>query len=526
VAGFRVTADGHVATAPLDTQGSNLSLHYVQRDGAQDFRAFHHFAWRYLQITAPGAAIGPTTLAAIAEHTDVPLAAAATFDSSNDMLDAVFDLMQHSALHSAAYQFVDTPTREKGQFLADAINISYATMAGFLERDLTQQALVEFANSQARYWPDGRVNAVYPNGDGRRDIPDFTEMYPGWVARYFQTTGDRTLLAQLYPVLENIAEYVWSYRNLATGLITDLAGGGGAYLYGIIDWPASGRFGYDMATSARTTVNVLAVDVMRSTALAAAALERPADAEAYRERAGQLALAINTRLRRADGLYVDGLDANQAQSPHVSQHANSYPVAFDVAPREDHASLAAYVASLGMQQGPMTAHRLLQSLSLADRVDDVITRLTDSSGLGWGNVLANGGTFTWESWVPAGTESYSHGWGAQALVDFTETLLGVQLTSPGAASIAIVVPRTALEWARGSVPTERGPVGVDWRHTASEGLSLTVDVPVNVRAVVSLPVDGSSTSAASGAGAPTALGVSGGRALYEVGSGRSEFSVQ
>ena len=34
---------------------------------------------------------------------------------------------------------------------------------------------------RARYWPDGRVNAVYPNGDGRRDIPDATETYVEWV---------------------------------------------------------------------------------------------------------------------------------------------------------------------------------------------------------------------------------------------------------------------------------------------------------------------------------------------------------
>ena len=37
---------------------------------------------------------------------------------------------------------------------------------------------------------DGRLNAVYPNGDGRRDIPDFTEVYPGWVWRYYENTGD------------------------------------------------------------------------------------------------------------------------------------------------------------------------------------------------------------------------------------------------------------------------------------------------------------------------------------------------
>jgi alpha-L-rhamnosidase len=370
------------------------------------------------------------------------------------------------------------------------------------------------------------LNAVYPNGDGKRDIPDFTEMYPGWVLRYYLSTGDRTLLSKLYPVLVNIAEYVWRYRDAATGLITQLAGGGGPYQYGIVDWPAVGRYGYDMNTTARTTVNVLAVDVMRSTAAAASALGRPAaETEAFAQRASELTTAINTRLRRPDGIYVDGLREANVQSSHASQHANSYPIAYGVAPAQDHAALASYVAGLGMQQGPMTVHWLLRALSDADRIDDVVTRLTDAAGPGFGNVLAKGGTFTWESWTPTGNESESHGWGAMVLVDFMETLLGVRVTSPGAATIAIVLPRTSLGAARGNVPTQRGPVRVDWRRAASGALTVAVDVPVNVRAVVSLPVSAASTHSGKGEGAPVLLGVEAGRAKYETGSGRSEYSV-
>ncbi len=526
LAGYRLLDDSHVSTAREHTQDTDLSFNYIQTDGAQDFRAFHHLAWRYLQIAAPGEVLGADAIKAIAEHVDVPLGKAATFESDNASLNAVFELVRHSALHSAAYQFVDTPTREKGQFLADAMNISFATMAGYMERDLTQQALVEFANSQARHWPDGRLNAVYPNGDGKRDIPDFTEMYPGWVWHYYLSTGDRALLGKLYPVLVNIAEYVWSYRNATTGLITQLAGGGGPYQYGIVDWPAVGRYGYDMNTTARTTVNVLAVDVMRNTAAAAAALGRPAgEREKYAERATELTTAINARLRRPDGIYVDGLREESSQSSHASQHANSFAIAYGVAPAQDHAALAAYVAGLGMQQGPMTVHWLLQALSDAERTTDVVTRLTDAKGPGFGNVLANGGTFTWESWTPTGNESESHGWGAQVLVDFMETLLGVRVTSPGAATIAIVLPRTGLGAARGSVPTQRGPVRVDWRRGAKGALTVAVDVPVNVRARVSLPVSAASTHSGSGEGAPVLSGVEGGRANYEMGSGRSELSV-
>lgn len=524
--GYRLLGDGHVSVEKLATQGVDMSFSYTQAGGVETFRPFTHLGWRYLQIAAPGETLTADALQASIEHTDAPLARAATFESSDTTLNNVFALVQRSALYSGAYQFVDTPSREKGQFLGDASNISFATMAGYAERNLTRQGLQQFASSQTRFWPDGRVNAVYPNGDGKRDIPDFTEMYVAWAARYYETTGDRTLLEKLYPTLSKVADYVWTYKNASSGLITNLAGGSGEYEFGIVDWPTRARDDYDTTTAARTTVNILAVHVARSVAQLATALGRPAsEAEKQAERAKALTDAINAKLRRADGIYIDGLSAGGAASAHASQHANSYAVAFGVAPAADYAKIAEYIAGKGMKQGPMTAHWLLKALADAERVDDVVTRLTDAKGPGWGNVLANGGTFTWETWQPIESESESHGWGSQVLVDFVETLLGVRLMTPGAESIAIVIPRTSLKSAKGTVPTQRGTVGVSWQQVDGR-YEVAVDVPVNVKARVSLPLGAQATHSATGEGSPQLNLVQDRRALYDLGSGHTELVAQ
>jgi len=184
---YNLTADGHASTGRTDTQGSTMTMRYTQRGGDETMTAFLHWGWRYLEIKAPGAGEELTAddIGAIVEHTDVPADGGARFTSSDLTLNAVWDLMRRSALYGVQHQFVDTPTREKGQFLGDAADISFATMSAWTERDATQKALREFANSQLRYWTTGndfgRLNSVYPNGDGKRDIPDYTEMYPGWV---------------------------------------------------------------------------------------------------------------------------------------------------------------------------------------------------------------------------------------------------------------------------------------------------------------------------------------------------------
>ena len=131
---------------------------------------------------------------------------AATFSTDDRVLNAVWRLTARSCLFCCHEQFVDTPTREKGPFLWDGANESQVAMRAFGEQNLTWQALRDFSRSQKRYWPDGRLNAVYPNGDGARDYPTFTAMYPEWVWRYYLNTGDIDTVTALHQTLVNVPE--------------------------------------------------------------------------------------------------------------------------------------------------------------------------------------------------------------------------------------------------------------------------------------------------------------------------------
>jgi alpha-L-rhamnosidase len=532
-AGFNLTDSGRVATSTLLTQGTNMTYPYIQKDGPQDYRALTHLGFRYFEIPGPQEEIALEDISAVVVHTDTPVGREASFTSSDETLNAVWDLVKRSAIYSVQEAFVDTPTREKGQFLGDAVDISYATMAGFAERDHTQQAIREFLASQVRYWNSGndvgRFNAVYPNGDGKRDIPDYSEMMPNWVWRYYEESGDIELLEDAYPAIQNTADYVLRHipeDGPTAGLVTRLSGGSGQYLFGIVDWPAPGRFGYDMNAAARTTINALAVEVLRVAGDMAEELGRPAaEVEFYRGERDELVDAMNDKLRQPDGVYIDGLLADGTQSSHAGQHSTSYAIAYGIAPEEDYAELADYLASLGMRQGPMTAHWLLQALADADRPDAVLELLTNEDDLGWADILAQDATFTWEAWTldPGTNFSQSHGWGAQAAVDILGTMLGVRTSSPGAATVDIVLPREVLTSASGSVHTQRGEVAVSWRRVPNRGVVLNLDVPVNVQARVSIPEVPGLKYRAAGAGQATFVGVEDGREIFEVGSGRTNF---
>ena len=490
-AGFLLDPDGSVSTT-RGTQDTDMSYSYVERAGKQTFRPYTYLGFRYLQVDAPHEELSSDQLVAYARHAAMPDLPAARFTSSNSTLDAVFRLTARSALFASQEQFVDTPTREKGAFLGDGMNDSLTTMHAFGEQNVTWQALHDFANSQARYWPDGRINAVYPNGDGARDIPDGTEAYPDWLWQYYLETGDRTTLAALYPVVARVADYVWRAVDPTTGLVTRLPGGLDEYLYGIVDWPPAMRYGYDMQTVVRTTVNDLAVNVFDREGQMAGLLGRADEAGSAQNRRGVVTNAINARLARPDGVYIDGLEADGSQSTHASQQANALALAFGIVPAERIATVGAYVSDLGIALGPVNGLTLLRALHDAGRDADMARILSDRKHPGWAHILAKGGTFTWESWTPSDREgdSLSHGWGSSALVAFQEVLLGVTpLPLPGTVdgpTFDITPPTGGVTHVAGRIPTIAGSIDAQWRRDGSH-LTLELALPPNATAQVHLP---------------------------------------
>ena len=212
-AGYALDPDGSVSTTHL-VQATDMSYSYVERAGPQTFRPFDYLGFRYLQIDASRRAADPSgRRGAGPPRRDARRARRHLRLVRSGARRGVGPGRAHSALFTAQEQFIDTPTREKGPFLRDGFNESEADMDAFGEQALTRRALLEFAASQARYWPDGRLNAIYPSGQGKRDIPDFTEIYPEWVWRYYLATGDRSLLTAVYPVLRRISDYLAARRE-------------------------------------------------------------------------------------------------------------------------------------------------------------------------------------------------------------------------------------------------------------------------------------------------------------------------
>ena len=618
-----------VGKSNLDTQDTNLNWYYTQSGSPGETTDFYvPEGWRYLQIyqgTADNGGLpltasdiwaveqynsasavgtgaddpgitnyGPDSAADIPAYrdtaadnnpasvfTDAPpskIDEAATFHSSNAELNSVYTLLERSALYAGQQAYEDSPDRQEGQFTGDGTDESMSQLEDLSETALTKEFIDNLIYSQQRWWIAGspaqdstwgEINAIYPDNDGKRDIPDYTEMFPQLVWDYYLDTGDLETLAAAYPTMQNIATYVTdnTYSSGgAAGLVCQLDSysTSSSYRYGIIDWPSTDRYNTVVKNSGvDTVINERAVEDYRALAGAAQALGDTAQAQSYSKQMDSLITDINSNLVESNGFYDDGMTvgspATTGASPctattgdaligNYSEHDQTFAVVMGVAPTSSYQQLGTYIASQGMQQGPMDLWELELALVETGQPAALVSLLTNTAADGPAKILEEGGTGLWEQWDPGcsaagggvgdstascvgtgisqnSTDSFSHGWGASGLFPITEGLLGVTVTGVGASKVQIAPPASGLASASGTEWTQRGPVTVSWRNLAGTAVGqdvLQVTVPDNVEATVSLPA-GTVPYVASGAGAPRYQGTSSGRDIYLVGSGVTTF---
>ena len=470
------------------TQNTDMSYYFIHDSDTSVFKPHVYLGMRYFQVDNSPNVLTNSNVKFIKRYYELD-SSRSSFSSSDSMLNQVWKLMKHSLTLGAQEQFVDTPTREKGGFLGDGWSQGTAAMSTMGERAMNLRVLLEFLDSQDQYWPDGRLNAVYPNSDGARDIPDYTQSYLVWVWDYYMQSGNSEFLKDNYNRLKKVADYVYRYRNETTGLIQNLAGGGGSYRYGIIDWPENMRYGYDVSTESRTVIDAYAYIDFSIISQIAEVLGNTADRDAYRNMARDMADAINSKLLNDRGVYVDGLLANKSQSLHVSQQANMLPLAFGIVPEENIEPVIAKIKELKMSVGMVTLRWLLEAVGQADQGTHLLELYTNTNWDGWAKTIELGATATWESWDAHITgQSMSHPWGTVGLPGIQKYILGIEPLKSQHEEVQIkpLEFNRKLTFANGTLPTDRGDITVSWERN-DENFSMTVTIPDNVTARVYVP---------------------------------------
>jgi alpha-L-rhamnosidase len=390
---------------------------------------------------------------------------AATFHTSDPILDQVWDLCHYSIQATTfAGIFVDGD-RERLAYEADA----YLTQIGYYAGD-----------------PDPRI---------ARATFDRLIQYPTWPTEWaphmvfmayadWMETGDTAWLAAHYEVLKTkLLDERLGPNGLITSSPAQIRRGDN------VDWPIGERDNY-VFTPINTVVNAFHLRALTEMAALAQALGKTQEAAAYtaREQAEQ-AIFQATLYDPARGLYRDG-----AGTGHTSLHANLFPLAFGLVPPADRPKIAQWLVTRGMAGSVYAAQYLLQALFENNQDTAAINLITAPGDRSWRHMVDAGATITWEAWDQKykPNQDWNHAWGAAPANLLPHYVLGAQLLTPGWRTALIQPHPGPLTHAAGRIPTPRGELSIAWRQNP-KNFTLTLTLPPHTTAKVQLPAQPSST---------------------------------
>ncbi|MDO8905075.1 alpha-L-rhamnosidase C-terminal domain-containing protein [Hydrogenophaga sp.] len=426
--------------------------------------------FRFVELEAAPAGFRPEYLRrhALALPHD---ATAAHFRSSSPDLDAVWDLSRHTALATTFLGIYVDGDRERLPYEGDA-HIHQLSHYNQDRSYATARHTLEFLLQQPTWPLEWQVHPLLMAWEDLLHTGD-TALISVHQERLAAST--LTALARSDGLIVNSAERQTAAFRESLGQ--------GRRLHTLVDWPPGERDGH-VITPVDAVANAYhhrGLVLMGRIALALGQME---EAEQWQARAEKVRnsfhrVFFDTEMQR----YRDGEGVD-----HHSLHANLFALRFGLVPEAHRSAVLGFVHSRGMAASVYGAQHLLDALYEHGEAQTALDRMRARGPRTWLNMLEQGSTMTLEAWDLSAKSNldWNHAWGSAPANVIPRRLVGVRPLLPGARHVLVQPQPGDLDWFDARVPTQRGPVDVQWQRRV-DGHRLMVQVPANTRAELHLP---------------------------------------
>jgi len=339
-----------------------------------------------------------------------------TLDCAQDGLEDIFRICKNAVRCGCQESFLDCPSREKGQYLGDAVITARSQVWLTGKTDMLRKCVGDFIRSAA---VEPGLLAVAP-GSLRQEIADFSLLFPALPLTDYAFTGEGDFLRSCYPAVRGMVERFSRYRR-ADGLLENVS-----HAWNLVDWPESARDGYDFPLT-RPVVGEGCHNVVNALWYAALVMKEEMERILSLPSDGA-SRAVAASFRRAFYRPERGLFADSEGSAHCSLHANGYAACFGLLDASQADAYEALMLEPGRHCGPFPQYFALRGLGRLGRYDALYRLLVREDAYGWRNMLAEGATACFEAWGKdqKWNTSLCHPWASGAIPLIIEELAGLR----------------------------------------------------------------------------------------------------
>ncbi|WP_343305491.1 alpha-L-rhamnosidase C-terminal domain-containing protein [Chitinophaga niabensis] len=438
--------------------------------------------FRYCELEGYTGTLQPTDI--IRSAVNYPFNdAAASFESADTILNAVWELCKYSMkATSFAGVFVDGD-RERIPYEADA----YINQLGYYATD-REYSLARSSHEYLLYhatWPTEWIlqSVLMAYND---------YLYTGDIrsARHYYTE----LKAKLLMALEDSSGLISTRTGRQNAALLQSIHFNGKELRDIVDWPHTGILGLGneeggetdgfIFTTHNAVVNAYYYKALRDMQVMAGVLGNKTDESMFAARADQVKKAFRKLFWDAKRKVV--LDGNG--TTHASLHANMFALVFGLVEEQHQKAVGDFIRSRGMACSVYGSQFLMDAVYDAGDDQYGLSLLNSQALRSWYNMIRAGSTITMEAWDNKykPNQDWNHAWGAVPANIIPRKLMGIEPIAPGWAACRIKPQLGDLPWAKIKVPTIKGDILAAYEQSPGR-LVMKITIPSNTTAQVVLP---------------------------------------
>jgi hypothetical protein len=410
----------------------------VNLASATDFTVSGSKAFRYIYVEKDDL-LSYESLSMLYEY--LPLDYKGSFRCNDEQINKIWDVGAYTLHLTTREFFIDGIKRDRWMWSGDAYQ-SYL-MNYYLFFDSPAVSRTTFA-----------LRGKDPVSSHVNTIMDYTFFWFMGIYDFYQYTGNKELIEQLYPRMKSLMDYCLSRRN-ANGMMPGLAGD-----WVFIDWAD-----FKMSKAGEVSFEqLLFCHSLEAMALCARLMNDDENAQTYSKLATDLKSKLFTAFwSENENAFIHNRE-NGVTSTQVTPFTNMFAVLFNYLDQDKTKAVKENVLlnpnALKITTPYMRFYELEALCALGEQ-NHVLKEIRDY----WGGMIKMGATTFWEKYNPDETnpellamygrpfgKSLCHAWGASPIYLLGKYYLGVKPTSPGYQTYSVEPCLGDLQWMEGDVP--------------------------------------------------------------------------